>query len=67
MSQLPRRRTFLVQLTSDTDPEAANVEGRVEHVQTGISQRFRSREELFVFLNQVILDEQSSGPPPDHG
>ena len=64
-SSLPRRRAFLVQYSSEADPRSGNHSGRIEHVESGRSQRFGSLEELEKFVVEV-LSEKSGDPNGSH-
>lgn len=67
-TRLPRRRAFLVQLGADTDPSLGKLTGRIEHVDTGRSAHFESREELHVFVRRVLGEEEGGeGGPPETG
>ena len=52
----PSARAFVVQLTRDVDVDvdAKSCLGRVEHVTSGRSTRFHSREELVAFMHGVL-------------
>lgn len=59
-TSLPRRRAFLVQYASDADPCGDHLCGRVEHVESGRSRRFGSKQELEEFVVR-LLSEESAG------
>ena len=54
---LPAKRTFLVRLSDDADPENGLYEGRVEHLQSGETIRIQSEEALRNFLTSVLLEQ----------
>jgi hypothetical protein len=56
-SSLPRRRAFLLQYSSDADLRHGRHSGRIEHVESGRSQRFGCREELEKFVAAVLSEE----------
>jgi hypothetical protein len=55
------RRGFVIQLYSETDLYPAKFAGRVEHVDSGRADGFRSVEELVRFIEQTMkeIDEAS--------
>lgn len=53
---LPTNRAFLIQLNAETDPALEFLGGRVEHVSSGRSTRFRSSEELWDFVAGVLAE-----------
>ena len=57
-SALPRQRAFLVQYASDADPGRGRHWGRIEHVESGQSQRFRSRQEFDDFVIAVLSEKR---------
>jgi hypothetical protein len=50
----PHAGAFVLQLGPESDLEAGRLEGRVEHVATMRSARFRSLEELLAFLKAAL-------------
>jgi len=58
MVHLPSNRTFLVRLSDDADPESGLYYGRVEHLQSGETTRFKSERKLRDFLTTILLDQQ---------
>ena len=64
MMRLPPNRAFLVQLVGDTEPTATAPAGRVEHVSSGRSTRFRSREELWEFISQILAEAKPGEEAP---
>jgi hypothetical protein len=58
MVHLPAKRTFLVRLSDDADPENGLYSGRVEHLQSGETARFQSERILRDFLTTILLDQQ---------
>jgi len=59
MVSLPTDRAFLVQLTAEASPALAALGGRVEHVSSGRSARFESREELWDFVARILAEATS--------
>jgi len=57
MTHLPAKRTFLVRLSDDADPENGLYCGRVEHLQSGETTRFQSERRLREFLTTILLDQ----------
>jgi hypothetical protein len=57
VTSLPRNRAFLIQLSAETDPILTAVGGRVEHVSSGRSTRFGSRDELWDFVAGVLAED----------
>ena len=65
MMRLPDSRSFLVQLSDQTDFEARLPVGRIEHLETGLRVRFSSREELWVFIEKILARQaQHEGEEP---
>jgi len=58
-SSLPVSRSFVVQFTSDTVPASQCLRGRVEHIDSGRSQRFDSLDNLVAFFTEVIQANES--------
>jgi len=56
---LPNYRAFLVRYAAESNLEEDEVCGRVEHVDSGQSKRFRSREELERFIVDVLREEEA--------
>ena len=54
---LPAKRTFLVRLSDEADPENGLYFGRVEHLQSGETTRFQSESSLREFLTTVLQDQ----------
>lgn len=48
------RRAFVIQLQPETDLRPAKWSGRVEHVDSGQADHFRSAEELLRFIEQTL-------------
>jgi len=57
MAHLPAKRTFLVRLSDEADPENGLYCGRVEHIQSGQTTRFLSERSLREFLTIILLEE----------
>jgi len=58
----PYARAFVVQFGPATDIVAGRLEGRVEHVASTRSARFRSLEELLTALRQMLADASDKDP-----
>ena len=56
MDQWQYRAAFVIQFRPETDIEAGQFEGRVEHVASCKATRFHSLDELLAFIASV-LDE----------
>lgn len=59
---LPPERAFVVQLRPLRDPTAELLVGRIEHVASGTTCRFRSADELTAFIAKIGRDGISSSP-----
>ena len=57
MTHLPTKRTFLVRLSDEADPEQGRYCGRVEHLQSGQTMRFQSEGTLKEFFATVLLEQ----------
>jgi len=57
MTHLPTKRTFLVRLSDEADPEQGRYCGRVEHLQSGQTMRFQSEGNLREFFSTVLLEQ----------
>jgi hypothetical protein len=57
MTHLPAKRTFLVRLSDEADPENGLYCGRVEHIQSGQTTRFLSERSLREFLTTILLEQ----------
>jgi hypothetical protein len=53
----PVSQSFVVQFAVDTLPAANRYRGRVEHIDSGRSQRFASLDELMSFVNELLEAE----------
>lgn len=60
---LPRDRAFLVQYSRDADPQAGRFCGRIEHVESGRSQRFGSHREFEKFLTALLSEQRDDNNP----
>lgn len=47
-------RSFLLRLYPGSDPDAAEISGRVEHVVSGETSEFRSMSDLLHFIRQLL-------------
>ncbi|HZR80546.1 MAG TPA: hypothetical protein VFD92_05555 [Candidatus Binatia bacterium] len=61
----PSSRAFVVQFTRVGAGDQASVTGRVEHVQSGRSARFRSRDDLVEFMDGVLKDLEERSTTED--
>ena len=50
-------QSFVVQFAADTLPASNRYRGRVEHIDSGRSQRFASLDELISFVNELLKAE----------
>jgi hypothetical protein len=57
-SSLPRTRVFVIHFSSDAAPGVGRYEGRVEHVESGRSERFASSEAMNQFFARVLREEE---------
>jgi hypothetical protein len=57
MTHLPSKRTFLVRLSDEANPENGRYCGRVEHLQSGQTKRFRSEGSLGEFFSTILLEQ----------
>lgn len=57
---LPVDRAFVVQFSGETNLTDGRLGGRVEHVDSGRSERFESLEQLMAFVGNV-MSEKSKG------
>ena len=53
------RRGFVIQLHSEADLVSAEFVGRVEHVDSGRADGFRSAEELVRFIQQTVRETEA--------
>jgi hypothetical protein len=58
----PYARAFVLQLGPATDIAAGRLEGRVEHVASTRSARFRSLDELLAAMQEMLADAGKSDP-----
>ena len=56
-SPFPVSQSFVVQFAADTLPASNCYRGRVEHIDSGRSQRFTSLDELITFVNELLKTE----------
>ena len=61
------RRGFVIQLSSEADLYPGKFAGRVEHVDSGRADGFRSVEELVRFIEQTVkeIEETERGELPE--
>lgn len=63
---LPAENAFLVQLAEDVELTPGQLAGRVEHLESGLRARFRSREELFgLFARMLSQRRGATGSKPE--
>jgi hypothetical protein len=66
------RRAFVIQLHSEADLDQAKFVGRVEHVDSGRADGFRTVEELVRFIEQTVKEmeetaqDETSESPSEH-
>ena len=60
VDDLPRRKTFVLQLSRDSGPGQATFAGRVEHLSTGRRARFETLEELMAALSRLLSERGRS-------
>jgi hypothetical protein len=53
-SSLPVSHAFVVQFSGDSHPSEHLLRGRIEHIESGWSQRFASIEELQSFVERAL-------------
>lgn len=53
----PVSQSFVVQFAADTRPAANRYRGRIEHIDSGRSQRFASLDELISFVSELLEAE----------
>lgn len=53
------KRAFILRLTQEAQPVGGKLEGRVEEVDSGKSQRFASVEEFLSFLHSCLGDHST--------
>jgi hypothetical protein len=56
------RRGFVIQLYSEADLHPSKFAGRVEHVDSGRADGFRSVEELVRFIEQTVKEFEEAAP-----
>jgi hypothetical protein len=54
------RRAFVIQLRQKADPEAADLVGRIEHVDSGRADHFGSVEELVRFIERTLTEIEAA-------
>ncbi|MEZ5585261.1 MAG: hypothetical protein R3F37_23170 [Candidatus Competibacteraceae bacterium] len=59
-ASLPAERAFVIQLQEDPAGTAAPLQGRIEHILTGQSQRFGSEQELIEGLRELLAAQLKS-------
>jgi hypothetical protein len=57
---LPTENAFLVQLVGEVDPALDAFAGCVEHLESGLRTRFRSREELFALFARMLSQRRGA-------
>ncbi len=61
---LPANRAFVVQFRAQPAGESSHCEGRVEHLITGQTARFASRDEFWEFIYRVLTEVQDHSDAP---
>jgi hypothetical protein len=56
MNEWQHKGSFVIKFRPETDPVAGRLDGRIEHVASGQTVRFRSFEELVGFLQRVLKE-----------
>jgi len=59
-SPLPPDRAFVVQLRPQSDSGAELFVGRVEHLTSGVAERFASAEGLIMFITRMLASAAAS-------
>jgi hypothetical protein len=54
------RRAFVIQLHPETDLRPGKWSGRVEHVDSGQADHFRSEEELLRFIERTVTEIEAT-------
>ena len=54
MNEWQHKGSFVIKFRPETDPLQGRLDGRIEHVASGQTIRFRSFEELVEFLERVL-------------
>jgi hypothetical protein len=54
------RRAFVIQLRQKADPGAADLAGRIEHVDSGRADHFGSVDELVRFIVQTLAEVEGA-------
>ena len=67
MSGWQHKAAFVVQFRPETDIDAGQFEGRVEHVATHRAIRFHSLDELLGFIASVLTEVRDSEQPWNQG
>jgi hypothetical protein len=57
VSPYPPELVFMIQFSSETDPDLGRLAGRVEHIESGRSCRFTSWQEVDAFVMQILRPE----------
>ena len=55
------KAAFVIQIHSETNIEAGQFEGKVEHVASCRATRFHSLDELLAFIGCVLADVENAG------
>jgi len=56
---LPDSHAFLVRLGDRIEPLAPKPIGRVEHLESGLSRRFLTLEEMCEFISEILADDSA--------
>jgi len=60
------RWAFVIQLASDSNPSQRQFSGRIEEVDSARELRFRSTDELLMFLGDCLARSGHRGNPDNH-
>ena len=58
---LPTNRVFLIRLSGSADPAEGVVQGRIEHIRSGLVTQFTSFERAEKFISEILAEEKE--PP----
>lgn len=61
---LPTNRVFLIRLSDSADPAAGVLQGRIEHIRSGLIRRFSSIEKAEQFISEILAEEKEPGSSP---
>ena len=61
--RLPARRTFTLRFAANADPEIGVYRGRIEHLATGRTARFKCMDDVIRFVTEIFAEVQSDQDP----